>query len=659
MSILRLCIASGLASMVIAAHAEPAEAPIASWVGRMTLEQKLAQLVMAADGSAAAATAGFVLAAPGSRRRPAGRAQPAIPPLRVARALPAETPGPLALAATWRPSLARDAGRAAAASLRAEGFAMVLGPSAEVVRDLRRGAVESTFGEDPFLVAEMARAMLAGLQGDAAAGGIGPGGVIAALGGYAGPAPATAASGAGPLPIAPRELHEVALAPFWALLEARPQAAHAIVASRSQLDAVPAHANPGLLRRTLRDEGGFAGIVLADPQGIDDLHRSYRVAASRSDAAVLALNSGIDAGLPSGVRLRPALRDGRLMPERLDAAVARVLALKRIAGLPGGAAPRGQRLTSAGDRTALEAARQAITLLKNDGTLPLAATPQPRLVVFADGRRDGWSLQLRRALSASADVTLATTLRGTLRAARDGRPVIVAAAAPAQELLAALKSRGHRVVVVLTGHPAALGADTAERADALLAAWSLGPAGAHAVADVLLGRVNPGGKLPLTLPRSAGHLPSFHAVKPSARRGYLFDTAEPLFPFGWGLSYTRFEIAPPKLSVPTIEIDGQVDVEVSVRNRGDRSGDETVQLYVRDRLATVTQPLRRLVAFERVTLAAGEQRTLHFTIAARRLAIGDGPSRQRVEPGEFDVLAGPDSARLQGAMLTVADGAAR
>src|SRR5690606_32501570 len=195
--------------------------------------------------------------------------------------------------------------------------------------------------------------------------------------------------------------------------------------------------------------------------------------------------------------------------------------------------------------------------------------------------------------------------------------------------------------------------EVAEQANALLEAWYLGEQGGNALARVLFGDVNPGGKLPVTIPREVGQLPMFYNHKPSARRGYLFASTEPLFPFGWGLSYTTFELSPPELSAESIPADGEVEVRVTVTNTGERTGDETVQLYLRDRVSSVTRPVKELVGFERVTLEPGERRTVRFTLGPEAFRLWNADMREVVEPGEFEIMTGPNSVELETAVLTV------
>jgi beta-glucosidase len=222
-----------------------------------------------------------------------------------------------------------------------------------------------------------------------------------------------------------------------------------------------------------------------------------------------------------------------------------------------------------------------------------------------------------------------------------------------QALFDALRTLNKPLIVMLiNGRPAST-VKIAEQANALLEGWYLGEQGGHAVADVLFGDVNPGGKLPVTIPRSVGQLPMFYNVKPSARRGYLFDTVEPLFPFGYGLSYTSFDIGVPRLSAEHIGIDGSVTVSVPVRNTGTRAGDETVQLYVHQLVGSVTRPLKELKAFERVTLAAGESKTVSFTLTPETFRMWNIAMQRVVEPGAFEIMVGGNSADLKSTLLRI------
>ncbi len=222
-----------------------------------------------------------------------------------------------------------------------------------------------------------------------------------------------------------------------------------------------------------------------------------------------------------------------------------------------------------------------------------------------------------------------------------------------QELFDALHALGKPITVILiNGRPAST-VEIADKANALLEGWYLGEQGGNAVADVLFGDVNPGGKLPVTIPRSVGQLPMFYNVKPSARRGYLFDTVAPLYPFGYGLSYSSFEIGAPRLSDERIGVNGSVTVSVQVRNTGTRAGDETVQLYVHQLVSSVTRPIKELKAFQRITLAPREVKTVTFLLNSEAFRMWNVSMQRVVEPGVFEVMVGPNSVDLKTIQLTI------
>jgi beta-glucosidase len=208
------------------------------------------------------------------------------------------------------------------------------------------------------------------------------------------------------------------------------------------------------------------------------------------------------------------------------------------------------------------------------------------------------------------------------------------------------------VVILLNGRPLSVNY-LAQNAPALLEGWYLGQETGHAVADVLFGRVNPGGKLPVTIPRSVGQLPVFYDHKPTARRGYLFGTTQPLYPFGFGLSYTSFSISAPRVLTPNIAANQPARIAVDVANTGSRAGDEVVQLYIHDDEASVTRPVIALKRFQRVTLQPGERRTVMFELTPDDLALWNADMKRVVEPGTFTIYAGPNSVDLKSAKLTV------
>jgi beta-glucosidase len=217
---------------------------------------------------------------------------------------------------------------------------------------------------------------------------------------------------------------------------------------------------------------------------------------------------------------------------------------------------------------------------------------------------------------------------------------------------AILALRKPTVVVLLNGRPLAVNY-LAEHAPTLIEGWYLGQETGHALADAIFGKINPGGKLPVSIARSAGQLPVFYYHKPSYRRGYLFDTTKPLYPFGYGLSYTTFDVSAPRVVTPSVAAGQPARIEVDVTNTGKRSGDEVVQLYVHDDEASVTRPVIELKRFQRVTLAPGQRRTLSFDLQPADLALWNPDMKRVVEPGTFTVYSGPNSVDLKSAKLTV------
>jgi beta-glucosidase len=221
------------------------------------------------------------------------------------------------------------------------------------------------------------------------------------------------------------------------------------------------------------------------------------------------------------------------------------------------------------------------------------------------------------------------------------------------ELVDAMVATGKPVVALLfNGRPLAI-QHLAQAVPTIFECWYLGQETGQAVAEVLFGETNPGGKLPITIPRSVGHVPAFYNYKPSARRGYLFDDVSPLFPFGHGLSYTKFEFGPPHLAKTRLGRNESTTLNVDITNRGDRAGDETVQLYIRDLVSSVTRPVKELKAFRRVTLQPGETQTVSLPVTPESLALWNIDLERVVEPGEFLIMIGPNSQDLQSVRIAV------
>lgn len=367
-------------------------------------------------------------------------------------------------------------------------------------------------------------------------------------------------------------------------------------------------------------------------------------------------------------------------------------------------------------RLAEEAARQTTVLLKNDGTLPLQTASLKTLAVIGPNAATvdlgGYSNVPAHAVSIldgikakvgnrvnvvsaegvritnkgdwyTDEVVLATPsengprITEAVNVARNADAIVlviggnsatsregwdkshlgdranIGLIAQQDELARAVFALGKPVAVVLiNGAPLSI-PEIADRANALVEAWYPGQEGGAALADILFGDANPGGKLPVTIARSLGQLPMFYNQKPSAHRGYLFDSKDPLFPFGFGLSYTTFQISAPRLSATQIKADQSVTVSVEVRNTGKLTGDEVVQLYLHDVVSSVTRPIKELKGFRRVTLAPGQTTTVQFTLDREAFALWDEHMKHVVEPGAFDIMVGPDSVNLKSVTLDI------
>jgi beta-glucosidase len=366
---------------------------------------------------------------------------------------------------------------------------------------------------------------------------------------------------------------------------------------------------------------------------------------------------------------------------------------------------------------ALEAARKSVVLLKNDGLLPLRADRLKTLavigpnaarvdlggysnvpthaitvldgikaklgdrvrvvsaegvrltesgdwygdeVVLADPQRNRERIQEAVQVAQGADA-IVLVIGGSSAISREawarnhlGDRAAIGLIGEQDELARAMFALRKPVAVVLINGQPLSTPEVVANANALVEGWYLGQEGGTAMADVLFGDANPGGKLPVTIARSVGQLPMFYNQKPSAHRGYHFDSAEPLFPFGFGLSYTTFQLSPPRLSAARIGSTDSVNVSVDVRNTGAVAGDEVVQLYVRDVVSSITRPVKELKAFRRITLAPGASTTVEFTLGTDAFAFWNEAMQYGVEPGEFQIMTGSNSVDLQTAVLSVA-----
>lgn len=639
-------------------------------------------------------------------------------------------PQSIGLASTWDPDLVRDVNDYIASEVRARGVHQVLSPVVDVARDPRWGRIEETFGEDPYLVGEMGVAAVEGLQGVGKNPKLGQGQVLATLKHMTGHGQPESGTNIGPAQISERTLREMFFPPFKEVVDRT--AIQAVMASYNEIDGIPSHSNNWLLNGVLRGEWGYQGAVVSDYYAIEEMVTNHRIAKDIPEAARIALGAGVDVDLPSGIAfstLGDQVKDGKVSMTAIDQAVTRLLTMKFNAGLfedpfVDDMAPALRSNTQQGKSLALKAAEKSVILLKNEGALPLAlpaknaTTKKPTIavigpnanvarlggyygiprdtvtplegitqyvgnkanLVYAKGvtitKNDDWwadEVELgdvddnKRLIAEAVEAargadTILLFIGDTEQSSREGWAVghlgdrtSLDLVAQQNDLFAELKKLGKPIIsVLINGRPPSY-AQISEQSDAILETWYAGEQQGNAIANILFGKVNPGGKLPVTVARNVGQLPVFYNHKTSARRGYLFSDKSPLYPFGFGLSYTQFALGKPILSSTTIAAGSNVTVSVPVTNKGDRAGDETVQIYLRDDTSSVTRPVKELAGFKRVTLQPGETKMVDIVIKSDRFAFWNRDMKRVIEPGTFTIMIGPNSAELQSVKLTITE----
>jgi beta-glucosidase len=616
-------------------------------------------------------------------------------------------PIPLAQAAAFDPSVTETDGAVSAREARSDGIHWAFSPMMDVTHEPRWGRIAESHGEDPYLTARYAAAKVRGYQGSSLRD---PDRVAACAKHFVAYGGAEGGRDYNTVDVSEQRLRNLYLPPFLAAVDA---GAATVMAAFNTVSGVPAHGNAHTLTDILKTQWGFDGVVVSDWAGVDELV-THGFAADRADAALLAVTAGVDVEMASttlvehGVEL---LARGLLSEERLDDAVTRVLRLKFRLGLFDRPYVDLDAVitepTPAARAAARAAAARCMVLLRNSpAVLPLDPAVATVAVVgpFADSTDllGTWVLgeTQRRFPAGTVRRALETALPNTRIHHADGGQEAVDAALAAdvtivlvgepsalsgeaatradlglpdgqEELIAAVAATGRPYAVVLLGGRPLTGA-WLDSAPAVLLAWHPGIEGGNAIADVLTGAVNPGGKLPVTFPRTVGQVPVYYNRENTGRpydparpenpfvSAYLDLADGPRFPFGHGLSYTTFAVGEPSLTQDRIGAaalrDGAtVEVTVPVRNTGAHAGDEVVQLYVHDRAASIVQPVRRLRGFHRVHLAAGEETTVRFTLSADDLGFwtGDPNGRFVVEPGAVDVHTGTSSVTTSSRTLTI------
>ena len=610
-------------------------------------------------------------------------------------------PSPITIASTWDENNSYDVGIQTALEMRYTGSHWAFTPNIDVMRDARWGRVGETFGEDPYLVTQMGTAMINGLQqGDFT----GTKKVIAcAKHLIAGSEPINGLN-LSPMDISERTLNEIYLPPYKSAVDA---GVFSIMAAHNEVNGVPSHSNKKLMTNIIRNEWGFDGFYVSDWLDIERLETLHKVARNFKEAVYLAVDAGIDMHMhgPNFPELVVELvNEGVLSEERVNYACSKILEAKFKLGLFENRFVDEDDISKKifnqhHTETALKLARQGIVLLKNNDVLPLVSPKNSKNKILVTGPNANNQSILGDWHSAQPDENVYTVFEGikkigtemgylvdyhnsnenikrisekdiskTIEIADEYDIIVLVVgdnsmrykwnqktagentaraelnlAGKQLELAMRLKESGKNIIVVYVNGRPISEPWISENINAIIEAWEPGSYGGLAVAEIMFGKINPSGKLPLTVARSVGQLKMFYNHKHSMYfRDYAMQTNKPLYSFGFGLSYTKFDISMPKLNSSKFK-KGILSVSVNVKNVGEIAGDEIVQLYISDKYSSITRPVKELKAYQRVSLKPGESKEIIFELNKSAFAYYDSEMNYVVEAGDFDILVGNSS----------------
>ena len=606
-------------------------------------------------------------------------------------------PTNIGLACSFNPELAYKIARQTAKEMRAMNMHWTFNPNVDVARDARWGRCGETYGEDPYLVGEMGLASVKGYQGNLDS----QEDVLACIKHLVGGSQSVDGTNSAPTDVSERTLREVFLYPYERCLKGANVGS--LMTAHNEISGTPCHSSKWLMEDVMRGECGFKGFVVSDWMDIERIYDLHRVAETRKEAYYLSVMAGMDMhmhGLHWFDEVIELVREGRIPESRIDESVRRILTAKFQLGLfenPYADIEKGSqvRLCEEHRQTALEAARQSIVLLKNDGILPLDARKYKRVLVTGlnsnnQGLLGDWSsMQLpenittileglqevapktdfvfvdqgdsplkmkqecvdeavRKARTADLNIVvvgeLSTRYMKNRTCGENRDRANIELYGLQEELVRRVAASGKpTIMVVVAGRPQSI-VWASENLPAILYAWEPGMYGGKAVAEILYGEVNPSAKMSMTIPRNSGQGPIYYNHKPSRYFHKSLDqNPYPLYHFGYGLSYTEYEYSDLTLSAEKIAANGSIDAEVTITNKGQRDGVEIAQLYIRDSYSSVTRPVKELKDFARVELKAGESKRVKFTITPDKLQFYNIDMERVVEPGEFKVMVGSSS----------------
>tara|TARA_B110000881_G_scaffold175401_1_gene160102 strand:- start:622 stop:2826 length:2205 start_codon:yes stop_codon:yes gene_type:complete len=610
-------------------------------------------------------------------------------------------PSPITLASTWSDKFLFDVGRQTALEMRATGSHWAFTPNIDVLRDPRWGRVGETFGEDPFMVGNLGASMINGFQLNDFTG---TNKVIAcAKHMLAGSEPINGLNAA-PMDISLRTLKEVYLPPYKKAIDA---GVYSIMAAHNELNGIPCHMSSWLMTDLFRNDWGFEGFYVSDWMDIERIETLHRVAKNLKEASFLAVNAGMDMhmhGLDFPEAVIELVQEGKLPMSRINEACSKILMAKFKLGLFENRLVDiemiSQRIFTPSHKfTALETARKGIILLKNSNLLPLnkvktpkkilvtgpnannqsilgdwhAAQPEENVTTIFEGIKElgeskGYNVSLHNSgenIRKISDVNI----KNTLEASKDADYVVVVVgdnsmrykwkdktagenmdraelnlAGKQLQLVKSLKEINKNIIVVYVNGKPISEPWIQDNIPSVIEAWEPGNLGGQAVAEIIFGDINPSGKLPLTVPRSVGQIQMIYNHKPSQYfHKYAFEKNKPLYPFGYGLSFTKFNYTKPKLLNSKFDKNAIIKVQLEVTNIGEMDGDEVVQLYIRDKVSSATRPVKELKGYKRVHLKVGETKKVTFEIIPESLAFYDIDMNYVVEPGAFNIMTGSSS----------------
>ncbi|RPG02112.1 MAG: beta-glucosidase [Rhodospirillaceae bacterium TMED63] len=620
-------------------------------------------------------------------------------------------PSPISIAATFNNDFAYDVAKQSAREMRATGSQWTFMPNVDVARDPRWGRVGETFGEDPFMVGEMGKAMIMGFQGEDFSQ---PNNVIACAKHMIAGAEPLNGLNISPMDVSERSLYEIHLPPYKKAIDA---GVYSIMAAHNELNGIPSHMHKGLMKDLLRNEWGFDGFYVSDWYDIKRIWSYHKVARSYKEASLFSVEAGMDMNMhgPDFYDFIVALvKEKKLSIDRVNEACSKILYAKFQLGL------FENRLidTSKVDENifiethlnkAEEIADNSITLLKNNDLLPIKNSNAKRILVTGPNANNNTTLgdwhfeqpeenvvtifegiqqigeeynhqvdffdsgvkirniqdskiKATAKISTNYDHVFVVVGDNSLRYSWEGGKSFQKTAGENKarsflglpgkqlDLVKSIYEKNKNLTVIYVSGKPISEPWVENNIKSIIHAWEPGSMGGKSMGKIVFGDINPSGKMPMTTARSVGQLTMVYNHKPTNYiHKYAFEKTKPLYRFGFGLSYTTFSISKPTLSTSEWDGTGKVLVKVDVKNTGQREGMETVQLYIRDLFSSVTRPVLELKGYKKVNVAPGETKSVSFSLALDDFAFYDKEMKYKAEEGDFNILVGnsADLAKLK------------